>query len=104
MSDSDESTEMCTQYLPVVCTGLQPGSNAIVVGPELQFFTDGSAIPTENQQYIWIPEIMRKLQADKISAPLNTLPVVHHPLKRLLKGMRKITNDNFMSAMYMLGK
>ena len=104
MSDSDESTEMCTQYLPVVFTGLQPGSNAIVVGPELQFFTDGSAIPTENQQYIWIPEIMRKLQAYKISAPLNTLPVVHYLLKRLLKGTRKITNDNFMSAMYMLGK
>ena len=52
--------------------------------------------PTENQQYIWIPEIMCKLQADKISAPLNTLPVV--------KGTRKITSDNFMSAMYMLGK
>ena len=104
MSDSGELTEMCTQYLQVVCTGLQPGSNDIVVGPELQFFTDGSAISTENQQYIRIPEIMCKLQADKISAPINTLPVVHHPLKRLLKGMRKITNDNFMSAMYMLGK
>ena len=69
VSDSGELTEMCTQYLPVVCTGLQPDSNDIVVGPELQFFTDGSAISTENQQNIRIPEIMRKLQADKISAP-----------------------------------
>ena len=34
------------------------------------------------QEYVWIPESLRKLHVDKISAPLSTLPDVHHPLRR----------------------
>jgi len=42
--------------------------------------------------------------AGKISAPLHSLPDVHHPLNKLLKGMFRVTGDNFISALFMLSK
>ena len=102
-SDSDSDNGV-TQYKAVTCTGRQPGSDIYVIGPELQFFSDGTLIPTDTQEYVWIPEILRKLHVDKISAPLNTLPDVHHPLRRVLKGMFRACGDNFISALFMLSK
>ncbi len=93
------------KYKPVVCSGLQPGSNTVVIGPHLQFLSDGTPIPPECQEYIWVPEILHKLHADKISTTINSesLPSVHRPLK-LLKGIHKVAGDNFISALFMLSE
>ena len=53
-SDSDFDDGV-TQYKPVTCTGRQPGSDVTVIEPELQFFKDGTLIPTDMQEYVWIP-------------------------------------------------
>ena len=63
-----------TQYKPVTWTGRQPGSDVIVIGQKLQFCSDGILIPIEMQEYIWIPEIIRKLHVDKISVPSRYPP------------------------------
>ena len=103
-SDSESDDSDVTQYKAVTCTGRQPGSDIIIIGPELQFSSDGTLIPVEQQEYVWIPEILRKLHLDKISAPLSTFPNVHHPLRRVLKGMSGACGDNFISALFMLSE
>lgn len=89
------------EYLAVICTGRQPKSDVFVVGPELQFKVNGSLIPPDSQQFIWIPEVLRKLHTDKICAPLSTIPEVAHPLRHLLKSMYRLSGDNFVATLYM---
>ena len=84
--------------MPVICTGRQPNSDVYVIGPELQFNSDGTRIAPEKQQYIWIPQVLQKLHVDKVIAPHSTIPEVYHPLRSLLKAM------NFLGSIYMLGE
>ena len=57
-SDSDSDDSDVTQYKAVTCIGQQPGSDVIVIGPELQLSSDGILIPVEQQEYVWIPNIL----------------------------------------------
>ena len=91
-------------YIPVVCTGRQPKSDVFVVGPTLHFSSDGTEIAADDQQYIWVPEIFQKLHSDKISAPIDTIPTMSHPLNSLLKSMERISGDNLISTIYMLSE
>ena len=84
--------------------GRQPNSDVFVVGPELQFYSTGSPIPPDLQQYIWIPEILCKLHIDKILAPVSTIPHITNPLKKLMKGMARVSGDNFIGSLCMLSK
>ena len=84
--------------------GRQPNSDVFVVGPELQFYSTGSPIPPDLQQYIWIPEILCKLHIDKILAPISTIPHITNPLKKLMKGMARVSGDNFIGSLCMLSK
>lgn len=73
------------EYIPVVCTGRQPNSDVFVVGQNLQFNNRGKQIPEDVQQYIWVPEIMKKLHIDKISAPVDTIETISHaPTKKVI--------------------
>lgn len=100
----DDTDGTVQHYLPVVCTGRQPGSDVFVVGTDLHFNSDGSRIAPDMQQYIWIPEILHKLHVDKISAPLTMIPEVLHPLRKLLKCMSRVSGDNFVGSIYMLSE
>ena len=90
--------------MPVICTGRQPNSDVYVIGPELQFNSDGTRIAPERQQYIWIPQVLQKLHVDKVIAPHSTIPEVYHPLRSLLKAMKELSGDNFLGSIYMLGE
>ena len=70
LEDSDdESDDSTTQYDAVTCTGRQINSNVFVFGPNFQVTDNGDLIPAEDQRFIWIDEILHKLQR-----PLNPLP------------------------------
>ena len=86
--------------MPVICTGRQPNSDVYVIGPELQFNSDGTRIAPERQQYIWIPQVLQKLHVDKVIAPHSTIPEVYHPLRSLLKAMKELSGDNFLGSIY----
>lgn len=83
--------------------GRQEGSDTYVFGPNIQFWTSGDPIPVDEQKYIWIPEIL-----SKIECPMNdllALPTVEdpNPLHFVLCGMRKVLGRNILSGINMLG-
>ena len=103
LEDSDnESEDSATQYDAVTCTGRQPNSNVFVFGPNFQVTDNGDLIPAEDQSFIWIDEILHKLQR-----PLNPLPplsdhsFIH--LTKIVSGMRTLSGDNALSGVYLLG-
>lgn len=102
--DGDEEEGMgCTHYEAVTCTGLQPNSDVFIFGPEFQVWYDGTLIPTNQQTFVWIDSILRKLPR-----PVNPLPPVPtyglNHLGTLLRGMRDIAGDNVLSGVYLFGR
>ena len=55
---SDESDQDKPQLKAVVCMGRQPGSNVFVLGPRLQFYSNGDSIPTDQQHYVWVDYLL----------------------------------------------
>ena len=97
VSYSDKDTARC--YKAVTCI-----SKIFVFGPRLHFYENGVAIPDCDQEYIWIPEILAKLQS-----PINNitaLPVLKdsNPLHFILLGFTKILGRNVASGINMLGE
>ena len=87
------------------CIGRQEGSDVFLLGPTLQFRKSGEAIPKEAQQYVWIPYILKKFHVhDTITPIADELPEVHHPLRKVVKGLKRISGENFGSALFLLGK
>ena len=78
MSDSDD--EGCVQYKAVSCMGNQPDSDVFVFGPNLQVSSEGRVIPENEQEYIWIPEIIKKIGC--VINPITALPPIQQPLKQ----------------------
>lgn len=91
-------------HLPVQCLGQQSGSDVFVLGPSLQFWSSGDAISPEQQQYVWIPYILKKLKVMESISPIDQLPAVRNPMKKVVKGLRKISGDNFPSSLFVLGE
>lgn len=90
-----------TQYDAVTCTGVQPGSNVFVFGPNFQLYADGSIIPLNRQQFVWVESILQKLQimVNPIERPMSC----HRHLRVLVKGVHSIAGDNIYSGVYLLG-
>ncbi len=108
MDDDNEPTQsvqvMSRKYKPVICSGRQPNSNIFVVGPLCHFENDGTVVAEKDQDFIWIPYVIRKLRKDGVMTPFPTLPTLSEPpLQFLVKGMKSITGDNLISALFMLG-
>lgn len=81
-------------YKAVTCIGRQEGSNIYVFGPNLHFYENGDEISNADQEYIWVPEILEKLQC-----PINnmvTLPVLEdsNALHFVLAGLQNILGKN----------
>ena len=83
--------------------GRQPDSDVYVIGPNLQFFSDGTAIPVENQLYVWVPRILKKLKVSNLVQPIENLPRVQEPLQQLMNGIVHIMGKNWPSAVFILG-
>ena len=75
-----------------------------VLGPDVQFWNSGEAIPPGEQQYVWIPYILKKLKVLDSATPLTAIPQVHNPVRKVLRGLKKICGDNFGSSLFLLGE
>ena len=106
--DDSDSSEGCTtphkSVLPVHCIGRQEGSTVFVLGPDLQFWKTGEAIPPGEQQYVWIPYILKKLKVLDSVSPLTVIPQVLNPVSKVLRGLKNICGDNFGSSLFLLGE
>lgn len=89
-------------YKAVECTGRRDDSDVFVFGPTLQFDTKRVRIPDEQQQYMWIPNILSKLGS--IVNPLPDISEVQQPLTILVKGLKSVAGDNVMSCISLLCK
>ena len=102
-SDVDEEQDEPSQYNPVTCTGLQPGSDVYVFGPNFQISANGSVVPTSQHQFIWIDSILQKLER-----PVNPLPPIPsyslQHLYNVVSGVHTIAGDNVISGVYILGR
>ena len=83
--------------------GRQPTSNVYVLGPNLQFYSDGIAIPPEEQKFVWVSCIINKLKISNILHPVSVLPDVPQPLSKLMKGLVHVMGSNWPSAVFVLG-
>ena len=102
-SDDEEGGALKKKFNPVVCSGRQPGTDIFIVGPELQFTKEGREIPVHDQDYVWVPYILKKLKKDCVISPLIMLPSLSHPLKNLVEGLKAVTEENFISSLFILG-
>lgn len=100
----DEADHIPVTCKPAVCKGRQPDSDVYVLGPEIQFWSDGKPIPLEEQQYVWITHVLKRLHMTKICVPQSPLPSVRDPLKTLMKNLNVIMGANWISATFMLGE
>ena len=103
-SSNSESEEDKPQMKAVACMGRQPGSNVFVLGPGHQYYRNGVCIPQDQQQYVWINYLLKKLKIYNHINPMNELPVVRRPLHRAIKGLKKLSGQNALSAMHVLGE
>ena len=93
LEDSDdESDDSATQYDAVTCSGRQPNSNVFVFGPNFQVRDNGDLIPAEDQRFIWIDEILHKLQ--RPLNPLSDHSFIH--LTKIVTGMHTLSGDNVL--------
>lgn len=84
--------------------GRQPNSDVYVIGPNLQFFSDGTVIPVADRLYVWVPRIMKKLKVSNLLHPFEKLPSVQQPLNKLMNGIMHIMGENGPSAVFIIGK
>ncbi len=99
--DEGESIPTCS---PVLCMGRQLDSDTYVLGPSVQFTSDGVTIRTEEQKCIWVPWILKKMKVLNSIHPVSCLPVVQDPMGNLLSGLSRLTGANWPSGMLMLGE
>ncbi len=104
-SDESSSEDRGVQhYLPVTCTGRQPGSQVFVFSPTLQLDKYGNVIPPDEQQYLWIPHILDKLH--RVVNPLPAFPLSLHcnALQKVIRGIQHLCGDNVYSGVFLLGE
>lgn len=101
---SDPNISNCIKK-PILTVGRQPSSDVIVLSPTLHVTEDGTLIPSHESQYVWIESIMKK-EGVIPSGFLHSshFPACDYPLEQLLSGLQELTQKNFLSSVFVLGK
>lgn len=99
--ETDSDDDSCNQIKSVSCMGRQPGSEVFVFGPNLQFSSEGHIIPPSEQEYVWIPDIMKR--SNCVINPITSIPEIQLPLKHVTEGLLKLSGQNLPSALFVAG-
>ena len=78
-----------------------------IAGSTLQFTDNGCAIPLDEQEFVWIPSIIKRLKSNSIVHPLSNLPIMptnQTAILAVVNGLQDIAGDNFLSSLFMLGQ
>ena len=66
---------------------------------------DGTPIPAEESQYVWVESIMKKEGVIPSGLlHLSCFPRCDKPLEQLLSGLQELTQKNFLSSVFVLGE
>lgn len=91
---------------PVLTLGRQCDSECIVLAPDIHVQEDGTLIPRSEREFFWVDSIVRSkgIVPRGISYSSELPDCGESPLDTLLVGLKEITQDNFLSAVYVLGE
>lgn len=91
---------------PVLTLGRQCDSECIVLAPDIHVKEDGTLIPRSEREFFWVESIVRSKGVVPRGIDYSSkLPDCNEsPLDALLEGLQEITQENFMSAIFVLGK
>ena len=93
---------------PVLTLGRQKDSECIVLAPYVQVREDGTLIPSGEREFFWVESIIRTKgivpRGIDYSCNLPDCGGTDSPLDALLIGLKEITQENFLSAIFVLGK
>ena len=92
---------------PVLTLGRQCNSECIVLAPDIHVKEDGTLIPRSEREFFWVDSIVQsKGIVPRGISYSSELPDCgdESPLDTLLVGLKEITQDNFLSAVFVLGK
>ena len=101
---SDPNSSNCMKK-PILTLGRQPSSDVIVLSPTLHVTEDGTLIPFDKSEYVWVESIMKKegvIPTGLIHS--RHFPTCDKPLEQLLSGLQELTQKNFLSSVFVLGK
>ncbi len=85
--------------------GRQPNSDTFIFGPTIHVSSDGRTISVQEQEYLWVQEIVECAAVLPTSSPLlKALPKCREPLHLLLKGLETLTQKNLISSVFILGQ
>ena len=87
----------------VTTLGRQLTGETFVFGPTVQIASNGDLIPLECQQYEWVEQVVKLASVIPDSPLLEIIPKCDEPLDELLNGLRILTQENFGSAVFVLG-
>ena len=105
-SEMDTEGEIKSTMKAVTCIGRQPNSDVFVLGPDLHFTSDGKHIEKENQEFKYIPLLLKQLGALKSSSAIQSLPecsAEKDALQQVVEGMQRIGGENAMCGLFCLG-
>jgi len=86
----------------ITCTGRQLNSDVFVFSPTVHLDKWGNEIPVSEQQYLWIPQILDKL--NQVTNPLPYIPSTHdNALQDVVRGIKHLSGDNVYSGVLLLG-
>ena len=84
---SDPNISKCMKK-PILTLGRQPSSDVIVLSPTLHVMEDGTRIPSDESDYVWVESIMKKEGVIPSGLlHLNPFPACDDPLQQLLSGL-----------------
>lgn len=93
-------------HKPALTLGRQRDSECIVLAPDIHVKEDGTVIPIREREYFWVESIVRSKgivpRGIDYSSKLPDYGESH--LHTLLVGLKEITQENFMSVIFVLGK
>ena len=99
---SEEGSRDQRHYRAVTCTGRQPNSDVFVFSPTLHLDKWDNIIPADEQQYLWIPQILDKL--NQVTNPLASTPSIHAAaMHDVVRGIKHLSGENVYSGILLLG-
>ena len=87
----------------VTTLGRQLGGETFVFGPTVQLCSNSGLIPLESQEYEWVQQVVDLASVIPDSPLLELVPHCDRPLETLLQGLQTLTQENFGSAVFVLG-
>ena len=102
-SDLDTDDDQPKSIKPVCCIGRQPDSEVFVLGPKVQFWSDGRVLKPEDSEYKFIPKILDQLGLLRTIRPVEFLPHVVMPLQAVADGIFRVGGENAICGLFCLG-